>query len=581
MKTIFTFVFYFIFLSGHSQNNTNLINGVITHSSSPMANASIILKGTAKGVRTNEKGNYNIASKPGDVLVYSHLGMKTIEVVIEDVTTILNLDMVNEAEALEEVVVKKRRSKNQQDLRKEYEFNKDLIKTSLGIINKRTYAGSLQIFDEKDFHPGATNFIDAIRGKLIGTVGIDSMGYRTFYLRTNNLSPNKKPMGALYDIDGLVTHDSPVNIPLVDIERIAAIKGPAATARYGARGLGGVIIINTKVGLKQKLKGAIVYLNLGQLRAELIDKDFHKAELDGGLPNYLDFLENIPALEVALMNFKDEKYNFKNNPYFFIDVGNYFFQEWKNLEQAEKIWSYIKTNYSNNAVVLKALAFAYEENGMFDQALQVYQKVASIRPSYAQSYRDLANIYSEMGKTSRALNLYGEFMLKSKNKVKADESEGIDFIMNMESLNIVSLKKKSKTNQKDELEKVIGNSAMRIVMEWNNSEAEFDIPFINKENEYFVWQHTYENNTELIQDEKSRGYSSVQFIIDKYASQEWKFNLKYYGNKSFEPTYLKTTIFYNYGRPSQRKEIKVFRLSNENRNVQLFTINPKLNLSLN
>ena len=218
---------------------------------------------------------------------------------------------------------------------------------------------------------------------------------------------------------------------------------------------------------------------------------------------------------------------------------------------------------------------------MFDQALQVYQKVASIRPSYAQSYRDLANIYSEMGKTSRALNLYGEFMLKSKNKVKADESEGIDFIMNMESLNIVSLKKKSKTNQKDELEKVIGNSAMRIVMEWNNSEAEFDIPFINKENEYFVWQHTYENNTELIQDEKSRGYSSVQFIIDKYASQEWKFNLKYYGNKSFEPTYLKTTIFYNYGRPSQSKEIKVFRLSNENRNVQLFTINPKLNLSLN
>ena len=117
-----------------------------------------------------------ITAKPGDVLVFSHLGMKAVEVVIEDVTAILNLDLVAEAEALDEVVVQKRKSKNQQDLINEYEFNKDLIKTSMGVINKRTYSGSLQIFEEKDFHPGAVDFIDAIRGKLIGTVGIDSMG---------------------------------------------------------------------------------------------------------------------------------------------------------------------------------------------------------------------------------------------------------------------------------------------------------------------------------------------------------------------------------------------------------------------
>ena len=112
----------------------------------------------------------------------------------------------------------------------------------------------------------------------------------------------------------------------------------------------------------------------------------------------------------------------------------------------------------------------------------------------------------------------------------------------------------------------------RVLFEWNNTEAEFDLQFVNPENRYSVWSHSLENEPERIREEKVLGYTSQQFLIDESSLGVWLINIKYLGNKAFQPTYLKTTVYHNYGRPSQSKKVEVFSLSEKNVYRELLSV---------
>ena len=121
----------------------------------------------------------------------------------------------------------------------------------------------------------------------------------------------------------------------------------------------------------------------------------------------------------------------------------------------------------------------------------------------------------------------------------------------------------------------------RVVVEWNDTEAEFELQFVNPEGQYHSWKHTYADNEERILDEKMKGYSSEEQIIDRALPGLWKINVKYLGNKSLTPTYLKVSIYDNYGTRSQRKEVRVFKLTLKDVNQKLFTLTRGSTVALN
>ncbi len=75
-----------------------------------------------------------------------------------------------------------------------------------------------------------------------------------------------------------------------------------------------------------------------------------------------------------------------------------------------------------------------------------------------------------------------------------------------------------------------------------------------------------------IRSEKELGYSMADFLLDDELPGIWKVNTTYHGNKQLTPTYLKATIYRNYGSRLQSKEIKVFRLGLKGANQYLFNI---------
>ena len=111
---------------------------------------------------------------------------------------------------------------------------------------------------------------------------------------------------------------------------------------------------------------------------------------------------------------------------------------------------------------------------------------------------------------------------------------------------------------------------VRFVIEWNTSEAEFDLEFVAPDRRSYVFEHTLIANQNLINFEKRKGFSSKQFFIDDLGIGEWLVNLTYKGNKKSAPTYLKFTTYYNWGKPEQRQETKVYKLNLMAEDVKTF-----------
>ncbi|WP_275315178.1 MG2 domain-containing protein [Tenacibaculum bernardetii] len=79
------------------------IKGIISDESGPLPGVTIIIKGSTEGTETDFDGDFTIKAKKGDVLVFSFVGMQTIEKVIGDFSSI-NIWMINDS-VLDEVVV--------------------------------------------------------------------------------------------------------------------------------------------------------------------------------------------------------------------------------------------------------------------------------------------------------------------------------------------------------------------------------------------------------------------------------------------------------------------------------------------
>ncbi|NND78315.1 MAG: hypothetical protein HKN53_00295, partial [Maribacter sp.] len=436
MKNIVCLFSFFFILSVTAKNATLNIKGIVTHNGYPLNNVLITIKDEAQGVFTNKKGYYGITAKPGDVLVFKHLGLQSVEVLLEDVTSVLNINMKREDEQLQEVVVKKHKKKSPTERQIEYDLNRDLIRTNLGILDTRKSGLSIRVINGSDLNRGAPTFLEAIRGQLIGKISYQGSIFdednTTVDLRvTTSLLEGQK--AAIYDVDGVIMETPPLFIPIQEIDRIAVIRGIGTSGRYGRRGHGGVIVINTRRGIisdpkvTQRFKDSLIYSRQREA------KTYTAVNWEDETPIQLSNLFLCKSEDEALQLFMDKRAHFNNAPYDAIEAGNYFLQKWQNTLKAEEIWNVIKTRYAKNAVVLKALAYTYEKNDKLVAARQIYQVIASLRPNYAQTYRDLANINTELGNQNRALKLYAEQLLNRSDV----HQNAMDSIINIEAHNLI------------------------------------------------------------------------------------------------------------------------------------------------
>jgi TonB-linked SusC/RagA family outer membrane protein len=219
--TVFSFLFCSLLLS--AQQIT--VSGTVAEGGTgdPAIGVSVVVKGTANGTVTDINGNYSLSGVSRDAtLVFSYIGMTTIEEQVNGRSSV-NVTLLEDVQALEEVVV-----------------------IGYGAARKRDLTGSIATVSAHDIaNRPATNPLAAIQGKVSGVqvVNTGRAGQDPeIRIRGTNSITGHLP---LYVVDGLFADNINYLNP-ADIESMEVLKDASSLAIFGVRGANGVIIINTK-----------------------------------------------------------------------------------------------------------------------------------------------------------------------------------------------------------------------------------------------------------------------------------------------------------------------------------------------
>ena len=111
---------------------------------------------------------------------------------------------------------------------------------------------------------------------------------------------------------------------------------------------------------------------------------------------------------------------------------------------------------------------------------------------------------------------------------------------------------------------------LRIVFDYSDENTEFELQFINPDKKFYVWPHTRIDNLKRMLDDIQKGVSSEEYIIDDAESGEWIINIECFTDEvTTNPSYLKYTLFKNYGLSNETKEVKVIQLHKYQQKVTL------------
>ncbi len=202
------------------------ITGVINDENGlPLPQATIIIKGTTKGVLTDFDGKFSMEVAPTDVLIVSYVGYSPKEVKVGTQSAITVKLGIVEMDAV--------------------------VKIGYGTQKKADLTSAVSVVSSEELNKvPVASFDKALQGKASGVMVTSNSGKpgSGATIRIRGIGSINEGTNPLIVVDG-VPFDGGINsINPADIESFQVLKDASATAIYGARGANGVIIITTKRG---------------------------------------------------------------------------------------------------------------------------------------------------------------------------------------------------------------------------------------------------------------------------------------------------------------------------------------------
>ena len=227
MKRTILFLFLSVLVTSIATAQEIVVKGTVTDKTNGelLPGANVIVDGTTVGATTDFDGNYTISVASDGVLVFSFMGMKTVEVPVNGQTTI-NVALDYESELLDDVIV-----------------------VAYGTTTKEAFTGAAEVVDNEVIADRpVTSFEKALQGTTAGLQVTNSSGQpgSSATVRIRGIGSLNASSSPLYVIDGIPMAGSLSDINPNDIESLTVLKDAAAASLYGSRAANGVILITTK-----------------------------------------------------------------------------------------------------------------------------------------------------------------------------------------------------------------------------------------------------------------------------------------------------------------------------------------------
>ena len=535
---------FFFSVSVLAAQQKEVVTGVVKNVDGPIQGAVITVKNTFNEAVTNLKGEFSIKVTLDDtVFEITSFAMEYKEMSIKRGAS-MTIELDYDGQLLDEVVLKgKSKSKDQ------YE------ETAYGRKNKKSlgYSSGMEITEE-DIKGTDVTVFDILR-KMPGVEIFGMPGFNQSILFTRNRTITSQAPRVV--LDGALLDQSILNsLSPSEISSIKLLKGLTATLRYGQLGSGGIIFIETKLGkanivtTKEKIKSLQVkgnqYIETVPLLASVKTKS-----------TTLVALEKATTFAQAKAIFETQEKTISTIP-FYIESSDYFLRWDKGY--SFKILSTIASLAPNNIKALKAYAFILEQRAEYKKVVSIYTRILALRPDSSQGYRDLALAHQAAGDYELAFTLLYQIVY---NTIPNVDCSAIQELAYNELRHLLAFHKSKVPFEKlpNELLSLNYKKDIRMVFQWTQPDVDFDIQFVSPEGKFFNWTHTGFESKTLLQDEVSQGYAIKEHIIDDAQPGTWVVNMEFLSNeRPKNPTYLKYTVFQDYGLPTQTKKTKIIAM---------------------
>lgn len=228
MKKILFLIFMVSSVCIQAQNLT--VRGVVSDESDVLPGVSIVVEGTGQGTITDIDGKYSVEVKKGNKLVFSYVGYRTQEVVVDRNT--INVKMKTDAIQLDEAIV--------------VGYAKQKKATLTGAVS----SVNAETLVKRNVASLSTALQGAMPGVTIqqtsGQPGADGA-----QIRVRGIGSINSAQDPLVLVDGIEMDINQVDANTV--ESVSVLKDAASASIYGSRASNGVILITTKRGKAGKV----------------------------------------------------------------------------------------------------------------------------------------------------------------------------------------------------------------------------------------------------------------------------------------------------------------------------------------
>jgi Ca-activated chloride channel homolog len=269
-----------------------------------------------------------------------------------------------------------------------------------------------------------------------------------------------------------------------------------------------------------------------------------------------------------------QRARYARSPAFFLDCGDHFLSAGEHA-LGIRILSNLLELGLDDAALLRMFAWRLQQAEELDLAVSILERVRRDRDDEPQSHRDLALALglrwersSRPDDITRAMELLYDVVLRS-----WDRFPEIEVIALIELNRLIYLSTRKGISVPERIDLRLRRPLdldVRISMSWDADLTDVDLHVFEPTGDHAYYRHNLTNIGGLVSRDFTRGYGPEEYVLRKAPPGVYTIKAHYYGSTQQTkcgPCTVTATVFTNYGRDDEQKQIMMLRLEKPSNEV--------------